>query len=731
MTAYRRKEYQELLNGSLALTSLSDETGGEVSAKQSRNMLVQRPHQDYQTTGAGLEYFFLGNGFIQAAVQHSSVLASGTPLGLLLMHPEHFARKSSTFLYHPESGLERSMITVIANERIHHATPESLEVHWEYPADIPTVVAAWRAGRCLVREELWCPIGFPFLVRRVRVSNKSTLPISVQIQAMLYPNQMLFDEQSWNEDEQVLEARGYLTLRLSLVERGRAYDRWLTTPLREVRNGEECVATFVYSLDGPRRKISARMLWDLRKKTTDYWKATSTFRGHETLDHLFRVSKTGLRAAIASSGKMDSGIWQYNLEWIRDESMIVVGLVMSGQEKLAKTFLQRMMDTMVSEQGVTLESSRWRGFDLYEPDQNGELLYAHWMYWRWTNDDSLIKKYWKKLVAVAELPLREELWDHESGLIRNTREFWERSAPHGVREGYELAYQLWPSIGLQKAAEMALMMKKANLAGRWTSASEKLRHAMLTSPKHALIEGGRFIKRRLVSGEVQSVFVPPDRRAMSPGVPLAVEDVCYCDPDTQEALPIALEFVSPTSGLARNTMAELEKLWNQRWDSGGYARYNVSSEPDSPGPWPFPTLFVARAYLEMGDYEKVWRALEWLHNVQGGNAGSWLEVYCDRPVPPLPPVGVTPWTWAEVQVFIVHHLLGIRPGERQLVIRPRLLTRMREVRADVRVHGKRISLHIRRGRKKRARVGEKKFKLIKRMLTIPYPKRDVKIEMTV
>ncbi|MGA9364398.1 MAG: hypothetical protein WBW16_08535 [Bacteroidota bacterium] len=731
MSEYRKKDYQSLVDGSLALTSFSDqarvEPGNQVRMKTS----PQKPHADYQTVGPGLEYYYLGNGLITAVVQHCTVASSGTSYGLFLMHPEHFARKSSTFLYHPESGVERTMVTVAVNEKLYHPTLASFDVRWEYPVGIPTVVAAWRAGRCTVQEDLWCPIGVPALIRTVRVTNQGSAPVDVETQAMLYANPTMFDDQFALQVEGILEARGFLVLQLFSVDDARARDRWVTSSTQRLEKGGQFTTTFVYRLDGSRRRYSKGQIAQFREKSSDYWKSTSELKAKPMLDHLFLTAKNGLHAAISSSGKMDSGIWQYNQEWVRDETMVVVALVLSGQEKLAKTLLQRMMEKMVNQSGVTLESSRWRGFHLYELDQNGELLYAIWMYWRWTNDDSFLKKYWRKIVAVAEFPLRPEFRNEESGLLKNTREYWERSAPYGVREGYELTYQLWPSIGLARAAEMARRMKKESLAERWMLASERIKHSMLSNPRFALIEGGRLIKRRLSNGEVQSVFVPPDRSAMPPGAPLTTDEVCYCEPDTQEALPIALEFVSPDSGLARNTMMELEKLWNQRWEIGGYSRYHVASEPDSPGPWPFPTMFVARAYLEMGDSEKVWRALKWMHEVQGGKAGTWLEHFGDRAVPPLPPTGIVPWAWAELIIFFVHHLLGVRPGEKELVIRPKLLSGLKEVSARVRVHGRVISLRVRRGKKKEARVGGKKSPLVRHTLTIPFPKADVRIEMTV
>ncbi|MEK6570428.1 MAG: hypothetical protein AABZ61_03600, partial [Bacteroidota bacterium] len=394
MSSYQRKDYQSLLDGSLALTTFSEQAEGEPQEETRTRVLTQRPHRDHQTAGPGLEYFFLGNGLIQAAVQHSTVPTSGTTYGLLLMDPEHFARKSSSFLYHPESGLERTMVTVIVKDRVCYPTSSSLELHWEYPASVPTVVATWRAGRCRVREELWCPVGVPVLVRRVRVTNTGALPVDVQVQAMLYPNPMLFDEQSALEERRMLEAHGYLKLQLYALEDARVHDRWVTSSVEQLGKGVEFSTTFVYRLGDSQRRLSKRQADALRKKSSQYWKSTFEFRAKGMLDHLFQTAKNGLYAAISSTGKMDSSIWQYNLEWVRDQSMVVVGLVLSGQEKLAKTLLDRMMDKMVNDEGVTLESGRWRGYDFYELDQNGELLYAHWMYWRWTDDDSLIEKHW-------------------------------------------------------------------------------------------------------------------------------------------------------------------------------------------------------------------------------------------------------------------------------------------------------------------------------------------------
>jgi hypothetical protein len=179
-------------------------------------------------------------------------------------------------------------------------------------------------------------------------------------------------------------------------------------------------------------------------------------------------------------------------------------------------------------------------------------------------------------------------------------------------------------------------------------------------------------------------------------MPLATERESLSDPDSSCVLPIIYGVVDPQGAVARATLDAMEALWNQRWSDGGYGRYHVSSEPDSPGPWPFASMFVARANLEAGNHERVWRVLRWLAAVQGGQGGAWWEFYGARATPPLPPVGIVVWTWAEIVMFFVHHLLGVRPQPRELVLAPHLLAGLDRVRAELPIRGARTTLVLQR-----------------------------------
>ena len=57
---------------------------------------------------------------------------------------------------------------------------------------------------------------------------------------------------------------------------------------------------------------------------------------------------------------------------------------------------------------------------------------------------------------------------------------------------------------------------------------------------------------------------------------------------------------------------------------------------------------------------------------RAGSGGSWLEFYGERPTPPLPPVGILVWSWAEFATLVVRDLLRARVENNKLVLDPLL-----------------------------------------------------------
>jgi hypothetical protein len=601
-------------------------------------------HPDKVTNAEGYNYFFIGNGYIELAIQYNKS-CKGSPYAIILMDPTKFGRKSKSFTYDEKTGFERTLLEIHINGKKYLPNSESLNVYWDFEKSIPTVRMEWKADNIQVVEELCCPdYSNPVIIRNICLKNISQkkmqgeLFIDMDISEKIYQNKRKFQFTIASENEKKFQ--------------------------------------FAYSIN---QGMKGNVLVELIEKQMPinsyekYWQCINKVHfGNEMFNFIYNTSKNQIGATLAHNGMMDASIWQYNLEWVRDLSNISIGMTMSGQYDKAKKIISRLISDFVDEDGSTIDSSRKRPLSEVELDQNGILLYAIWTYKNWTDDSSIIKDNWEKIKLIADFPIQEVFIDKSSGLLKNCREYWERHNTFGVTKGFELTYQLFPIIGLEKASEFALEMGEKDLSKKWKSAADNLKKAFLTNPKYALISDGHFIKRRKESGIQHRSFEPPDKTLLPEEMPLREEIENLVDPDSSVALPIAYELIDPKSKLAKDTLEHLEKLWNQRWNTGGYARYNVKSEPDTPGPWPFATMFIARAYLENENQPKVLRALQWMYD-KARVSGSWFESYCWRPSPPLPPISIIPWTWAENIVFFIHHLIGLRPLKDKIIIRPKLL----------------------------------------------------------
>ena len=689
---------------------------GAVAAAPAQTLLLP----DSATNPPGLEYYLLGNGLILAGIQSVSGPGSETNTGMVLTAPEHFNRKNGTLLWSPRNGLRNTRSGIVVNGVRYSPEAGGATFTWTYPDGVPTLRIEWQAGPCGVTEELFTPAGRAALLRTVAVENRGAEAVQVRLLSQLEANRLLFDEYEVDQPRMRVCGVGYHRLELSSLSPATARYGELETSWGSIAPGGRAATTLVLTLDEPQ---PANDVSRLKSDTAAWWRQRATIEtGNAEADHLFRVASQNLRAAVARSGKMDGGIWQYNHEWVRDEVMVATGAVMAGSPEITEAILDRVLTRMVDDRGGAYDSGRARPAGIVELDQNGELLWALRNHWAWTGNDAIFRRHWPRVRATADYVLDPVFRDPEIGLLKNRREFWERDPGYGVLEGYELSYQAWNIAGLPMAAEMADHMGDAASAARWRAAAALMKKSFLTHPSLSLVEDGRFIKRRRVDGKPQFTMDPPNRAGLAPGMPLRDEKISYCDPDAASVFPIILDIVDPAGPLARKTLDSMETLWNQRWTTGGYGRYHVTSEPDSPGPWPFATLFIARAYLEAGDSAKVWRALHWLRGLAGGNSGAWFEFYGPRPVPPLPPVAIVPWTMAEVVMLFVHHLLGFRPSPSGLLIRPRLLDGLNEVEARLRCHGHEVRLKVRRAAPSERVDGP---------LRLPLPTRDLSIEMHV
>lgn len=653
--------------------------------------------QDGQTDLPGAEYYFLGNGLIQAAVQITNG-KKGTPVGLLIMDPERLGPKSRALSFDPASGLRGTELKVSAGRRVYSPSAGRVQAKWIKTKAVPAVEIRWQNSLFTAVEVLFCPDREePRLSRTIQIKSRRKEKTNVTLRTGI-------------RDQQV--------------------SRRVELPGRGERRFE-----LEYRLSGKPGNRQAEVSWSRTPRVSGtarrFWGQASRFRGSVApLDHFFAASLDQLPAVIAASGKIDGSVWQYNREWARDLSMTAIGLTLGGQFELARDVLERLLIRFVTPAGETLDSSARRAAAECELDQNGSLLVALEIFQHWSGDTSLLKRYWQKVRAAAEFPLKRRFSHPASGLLRNEREFWERHSAHGIEDGLELAHQVWVSMGLAAASRMATIINRTGEARRWQREAKRLKKAALSDMSYSLIQDGVFIKRRRSSGEVQAEVRPRIASGLPAGVPLFSPGRHLLNPDTSTALPIAWEFIPPRCRLAEGTLRRLETLWNQSWRGGGYGRYHISSEPDSPGPWPFPSLFIARAWLEANQSNRVWRVLHWLARAQGGRPGSWFEFYGHRPVPPYPQVGIVPWTWVEMILLTIHHLAGIRPEHASFRVRPRLLTGMAWHRSDVRLRGFRVVVEtrpVRPGGRPGFIVDGRHYPDCEEGLRLPYPNKDIRI----
>ena len=696
----------------------------------------QRLHQDFSTYQPGIEYFFLGNGDIQAAIQYAPDRSGDLPptfLGLTLMDAERFSRKWSTYLFHPERGYEGSKLYVMTGNQTYVVTPESLrDVRWKLVDAVPVVSLTWKAGALNVEEEFFVPAEGAYLVRQVRIHNGGPAPASVALRLPLVPNFTVFDDIGTDPASNTAFGRGYTEVTLRCVDgAAKASGRYdVSTTLEPLAQEGSTLARFVYTIRKGTVPLEAKDVAGMWGGTAAYWKSKPVLTtGDERLDRMYMLARSGLKALLARSGKRDGGIWQYNMEWVRDDVMMIQALCMAGMHDEARTLLEKNLSRCIAPDGCLVESSRWSGYDYTELDQNGQLVYGTWQYLCWTGDRELVKKYWPRIVKAGDYPLQEPFRDKRSRLLRNKREFWERDDRFGFEDGFELAYQFWVMLGLEKGSEVARALGDDATARRWQQTAAEFRQILFEDPVFRFIENGRLIKRRTRDGRWQQYAIPPQRASMPAGSPMALNDKPEPDPDSANVYPIIFNYVDPRGDVARKTMEWMDMLWNQQWLCGGYSRYNTTSEPDPPAPWPIASLFIARAAVEMGDDDRAWRAIDWVASIHGGKSGGWFERYGPSITPPAPPVSVVGWGWAEVVLLTTQHIMGFRADLNAITIRPRLIRGLDHLHSTFVIRGATVDVSIRRGTPPSAALNGTPAAVNNGALTFPCPSEGSRMEV--
>jgi len=462
------------------------------------------------------------------------------------------------------------MMTVTIDGKSYQIDPSTLSVNWDFSGKTPVVNVRWKAGTATVTERFWVPSNEPVLIREVSVDKQAGNNDDVTLSTALYYNHALFTEFTSDEDTGVLKADGYGHIEMFSDPGGQARDRYLDAKAIQSVPGKSA-ATFYYAIQKSEKEDVARIDKDQYRRTSElYWdNMASVQTSVESYNKLFTASRNGLRAAVSESGRFDAAIWEYNMEWTIDSSMVALGAIRSGQFELAKSVLHNIVTRLSNKKGIMAHASRFRDNMETELNQQGAILGALWTYWAWTGDLDLIKKHWSQIKKIAEFPLSSKFL-HESGLLHAEIEFFERGASMGILPGFAITHQSFVAWGLRKAAILAKLVNDHHSEERWEKAGNKMQKAMLHHPRYSLVDEGYIIKRRLLDGSRQ-LFLKPVQVGtdnLPKDAPLATREKPLLDPDISSLFPILLRQISPDDPVARATVREIRKLWNSK--DGGY-----------------------------------------------------------------------------------------------------------------------------------------------------------------
>jgi hypothetical protein len=341
-------------------------------------------HPDVRTKLKDVNYFFIGNGHILAAVQ-CAPSGEGTPLGLLIMNPDQLGKKREALTMNPVTGLEDLMIYFEVENSMETVAPQTLQAEWYNNYQVPTVKVTWQSKSFQVTELFYCPDRInPVLIRELQIKNISLKNLAA-------------------------------TLKTAVVDEENEVDLSL-------KQNEETRIFFRYVLDTAHKYVQLDPVgsYKISDDAIAYWSQTTKIScGLPLLDHYFNTAKIQQATTISKNSIVDASIWQYNGEWVRDHSMMAIGLVLAGHHDMARNLLIRLFHDFVTEHGDTVDSSQKRHYDEVELDQNGILIYALKQYVCWTGDFKIIKELWDKIKITADFPLQDYFRHAPSRLLAN------------------------------------------------------------------------------------------------------------------------------------------------------------------------------------------------------------------------------------------------------------------------------------------------------------------------
>ena len=650
-------------------------------------------HCDASTSPETGAWWFMGAGPLAFALR-SSGKPPYSPYGLLLWSPDQFVRTESTWLYHPENGLGGTMIAIDHGGGRHRPEHQSTQVEWIDPlATDSGLLIRWDAGGLPVTER-FTPIpsgekGYGGLRREIELQFPPSgeippEPVRGRIICGLLPNPLLFEglprttspdtlgmyRQGLPEDEG--DADLPPVMEFAVIDPGTPpgllFERFVQIE-GEVVPGQGLRLVVEYRARDRRERIDA----GVQRVTTHPDAAPGELPVRLAVQSARSIQ--GIRSVVDRAGRFDASVWQYGYEWGQDAAMVAMAAAYCGEHEIAWRILENTLDRLVDHDGRVAESSRFRGGDLAELNANGAVLSAAATCALLSGEGDRLRARIDVLRRLGELVV-DASNGTDSGLIEGRRDLWERLPWMGVEEGADIATNSFVARGLLDISPILRSLGEEESADRWERRARELVETMFSEQTGRFIEDGHLIHRRLRGGDVAETMqgtTDYDDLRYRPYIPVGSTPGSprRSVPDSVEALPILHDLLPSDSAVAG---ASLDRLDAELWDAtgiGGYLRSPVESDPDSPGPWPFVTAWMAEAELRTGRLGRALRTTNWLLD-RAGHAGSWHEYYGPLRSSPAPPVGIIVWGWAQYLLLCIRGWYGIELSGSSLRIAPRL-----------------------------------------------------------
>lgn len=328
----------------------------------------------------------------------------------------------------------------------------------------------------------------------------------------------------------------------------------------------------------------------LYEDTLDWWNkwltsGTMIKTSDRYLDYLWRVSKTILKMSIQNNGLMVYiGYWAYQgCVWIRDNVWVSMALSQAGHIKEALQILKGLKNIIRKREdgnfsfAYDCQTGKAAEFT-YEIDSTGLLLTAIWYYYQYSGDLESIKDFWELIEHSAEWICNHR---DETGMIIPCVGIWEDFCP---RRGREHEHMVWTSgvsaFGLKTAALIAERLNEKNKSKRYNEVYRELKESIL-------------------------------RNCIKDGVLCRSKETNHLDSSVLTFFTW-MPIFNDKDSLLKNTLAAIEDRIKDPLLGGVWRHEDSNVDLGDVQPWPACTLWLAEAYLLLGEVEKAWDCLNWV-----------------------------------------------------------------------------------------------------------------------